>query len=84
MASDRLRVATDLAARGPADIERIARALHLPAPPRIDVYVLPRQGEEEPIGPYSQNQIVRLLNESVERSRRWSRANSTVVTFALA
>ncbi|RFC47113.1 MAG: hypothetical protein DVB23_001298 [Verrucomicrobia bacterium] len=33
--------------------------------PEYQIFSILRQGEEEPIGPYSQNQIVRLLNEEV-------------------
>jgi len=35
--------------------------------PEYQIFSILRQGEEEPIGPYSQNQIVRLLNEDVIR-----------------
>ncbi|MBU6303120.1 MAG: DUF4339 domain-containing protein [Verrucomicrobia bacterium] len=35
--------------------------------PEYQIFSILRQGEEEPIGPYSQNQIVRLLNEEVIR-----------------
>lgn len=46
--ADRVRVAADLAARGASEIPRISGALGLPAPPRIDAYLLPRQGDDEP------------------------------------
>jgi len=35
--------------------------------PEYQIFSILRQGEEEPIGPYSQNQIVRLLNEGTIR-----------------
>jgi hypothetical protein len=35
--------------------------------PEYQIFSILRQGEEEPIGPYSQNQIVRLLNEGAIR-----------------
>jgi len=35
--------------------------------PEYQIFSILRQGEEEPIGPYSQNQIVRLLNEGMIR-----------------
>ena len=38
--ADRVRVAADLAARGPSEIRRISEALGLPAPERIDCYLL--------------------------------------------
>ena len=46
--ADRARVARDLAERGISEIPRIAADLGLPAPPRIDAYLLPRQGDDEP------------------------------------
>jgi len=35
--------------------------------PEYQIFSILRQGEEEPIGPYSQNQIVRLLNQGMIR-----------------
>jgi hypothetical protein len=35
--------------------------------PEYQIFSILRQGEEEPIGPFSQNQIVRLLNEGAVR-----------------
>jgi hypothetical protein len=35
--------------------------------PEYQIFSILRQGEEAPIGPYSQNQIVRLLNDGVIR-----------------
>ncbi len=35
--------------------------------PEYQIFSILRQGEEQPIGPYSQNQIVRLLNEGAIR-----------------
>jgi hypothetical protein len=46
--TDRVRVAVDLATRGASEIPRLSAALGLPAPPRIDAYLLPRQGDDEP------------------------------------
>ena len=37
-----------LAGRGPGELERVARAMALPVPPRLDVYLLPRQAGVSP------------------------------------
>ena len=45
---ERARLGADLARRGPSEVARISRALGLEPPARIDTWLLPRKGAEQP------------------------------------